>query len=155
MPEPEAKIAKILFRFYSDILEQEMEETIWAIVADESRGHYQLDSIPFYVSNIATDDIVYAEYDDTEEMLMYRETIQPSGNSTIWVVVTNEDVDIDEVRAVFDELDCLSEPLSNRFFAMEVKAQTNYLHVKDKLNALKAEGQIDYTEPCLSKQHQY
>ena len=155
MPEPEAKTAKILFRFYSDILEQEMEETIWAIVADESRGHYQLDSIPFYVSNIATDDIVYAEYDDTEEMLMYRETIQPSGNSTIWVVVTNEDVDIDEVRAQFDELDCLSEPLSNRFFAMEVKAQTNYLHVKDKLNVLKAEGQIDYTESCLSEQHQY
>jgi len=31
MPESEAKIAKILFRFYSDILEQEMEETIWAI----------------------------------------------------------------------------------------------------------------------------
>lgn len=155
MTESGKKAVKILFRFYSDILEQDMEETIWGIVADETKGHYQLDSIPFYVSNIATDDIVHAAYDDTEETLTYQELIQPSGNSIIWVVVTDDDTDIDEIRALFDELDCLSEALSNRFFAMEVKAQTNYLHIRNKLNELKAEKLIDYTEACLSAQHQY
>lgn len=155
MEEPTTKAVQILFRFYSDILEQEMVETIWGIVIDENLGHYQLDSIPFYVSSIATDDIVFAEYDDAEEMLTYRETMKPSGNSTIWVVITDEDTDIDDIRALFDELDCLSETLSNRFFAMEVRAQTNYLHVRNKLNELKTEKLIDYTEPCLSAQHQY
>src|SRR5215212_2664421 len=114
MDELQHKAVKILFRFYNDFLEQEMVETIWAIVADENLGHYQLDSIPFYASNIATDDIVHAEYDDDEEMLAYREIVQPSGNSTVWIVITNEDTDIDEVRAMFDNLGCLSEALSNR-----------------------------------------
>lgn len=155
MAEPESKAFQILFHFYSEVLEQEMEETIWGIVIDENLGYYQLDSIPFYVASIATDDIVFAEYDDTEEMLLYKETIRSSGNSIIWVVVTDDDTDIDEIRILFEELDCLSETLSNRFFAMEVKAQTNYLHVRDKLNELKSEGLIDYTEPCLSAQHQY
>jgi hypothetical protein len=155
MTQPEAKAVQILFHFYSDILEQEMEETIWGVVADENNGYYQLDSIPFYVNNVATDDLVHAEYDDTEEMLSYSETIQPSGNSTIWVVITDDDTDIDDIRTLFDKLDCLSEALSNRFFAMEIKAQTNYLHVRNKLNELKSEGLIDYSEPCLSAQHQY
>lgn len=155
MTAPVEKASKILFRFHSDILDQEMEETIWGIVVDEALGHYQLDSIPFYATNIATDDIVHAEYDDAEEMLTYRETIKPSGNSTIWVVVTDEDTDIDEVRAIFDEMKCLSEALSNRFFAMEVKAEINYLHIRNKLNELKAEKLIDYTEPCLSAEHRY
>jgi peptide deformylase len=38
---------------------------------------------------------------------------------------------------------------------MEVKAETNYLVIKDKLNELKAEGMIEYMEGCLSVNHQY
>lgn len=155
MDDFQNKAAKILFRFYSEVLEQEMEETIWGIEVNKDLGHYQLDSIPFYVSSIATDDIVLAEYDDTEEMLLYKEIIRSSGNSIIWVVITDDDTDIDDIKTIFEELDCLSEALSNRFFAMEVKAQTNYLHVRDRLNELKSEGLIDYTEPCLSAEHQY
>ena len=151
----EEKKVRILFRFHSEILEEDMEETIWADIANENLGHYKLDSIPFYVPYVATDDVVYAEYDDSEEMLVYQETVEASGNSTIWVVMTREDADIDEIRESFQDLDCLSDAISNHFFTMEVKAETNYLIIKNKLNELKAEGLIDYTEGCLSVNHQY
>ncbi len=151
----EEKKVRILFRFYSEILEEDMEETIWADTTNENLGHYKLDSIPFYVPYIATDDIVHAAYDDDEEMLVYQETVEASGNSTIWVVITKENVSADELQETFYDLGCLSDAISNQFFTMEVKAETNYLIVKDKLNELKAGGMIDYTEGCLSVNHQY
>ena|SRR5438270_1115536 len=149
------KQVEILFRSYSDILEQDVAETIWADVVDADMGYYKLYSIPLYTSAIASDDVVRAEWDDDEVMLTYRETITPSGNSTIWVVVVDDDTDIEEIRKEFFELDCLSDALSNRYFAMEVKATTNYLLIKNKLNTLKAQKLIDYAEACVSARHQY
>jgi hypothetical protein len=132
-----------------------MEETMWADVLNANLGHYKLDSIPFYVPYIATDDVVYAEYNDEEEMLLYQETIQASGNSTIWVVITSEKTNAEEIREAFYNMDCLNDAISDLFFAMEVKAETNYLVIKNKLNELKAQGMIDYMEACLSVNHQY
>ena len=151
----EEKKVRILFRFYSDLLEQDMEETIWADIVNANLGHYRLDSIPFYVPFIATDDIVHAEYNNDEEMLLYDETVQPSGNSTLWVVITSEDSNVEDIRERFYEMGCLSDSLSYHFFTMEVKAETNYHVIKNKLNELKAEGIIDYMEGCLSVNHQY
>jgi hypothetical protein len=127
---------------------------MWAEVIDLAKGLYKMESIPFYAS-IASDDIVFAEYDDAEEMLTYRETIQPSGNSTVWVVVISDATDINDVIDELDELDCVSEAISDRYFAMEVKGETNYLRVRDKLNELKSNKLIDYFEACLSVRHQY
>ena len=149
------KEARILFKFYSEVMEQEMEETMWAIPVDEARGYYQLDSLPFYVPFVATDDIVQAEWDEEEEMLTYRQTIQPSGNSSIWVVITDADIDIDDIRYQFHELGCLSEALSDNYFSMEVRADANYLLIRNHLNKLKSEGILDFTEPYLSEKHQY
>lgn len=151
----DGKKVKILFKFYSNLLEEDMEETIWADIVNANLGHYQLDSIPFYVPFIATDDVVHAEYDDAEEMLLFKETVKPSGNSTLWIVITKETADIDEIRDLFSELDCISDSISKNYFAMEVKAETNYLIIKNKLNELKAEGIIEYVEGCLSARHQY
>ena len=146
---------KILFRFYSEVLEQETVETMLAETLNEELGHYKLDSIPCYVPSVAADDIVHALYDDDEEMLKFVEIVEPSGNSNVWVVIINDDADITAIRDVFSEMDCLSEALSDRFFSMEIKAATNYLKIKNKLNELTSEGIIDYSEPCLSEAHQY
>ncbi|MES1221742.1 MAG: DUF4265 domain-containing protein [Bacteroidota bacterium] len=146
---------KILFRFYSEILEQETVETMWAESINEELGHYKIDSIPFYVPSVATDDIVYALYDDDEEMLKFIEIVSPSGNSNVWVVIVDDETDITEIQEFFAEMDCPSEAISDRFFSMEIKAATNYLKVKDKLNELTNEGIIGYSESCLSEQHQY
>lgn len=151
----EQEYRRILFRFYSDILEQETVETLWAVPVDESLNHYRIDSIPFYVSFIASDDIVSAEFDHDEEMLTYRETIERSGNSIVWVVLLNESVDMEDVQQIFYDLDCESEGISDKYFALEIKAATNYLKIRDQLNQLRSSGIIDFAEPNLSEQHQY
>jgi Domain of unknown function (DUF4265) len=155
MPQSGAAQVKILFRFFSEVLEQETVETIWAETVNPSLGHYQLDSIPFYAPGLATDDIVHAEYDDAEEMLTFRELVKASGNSNIWVVIIDDKTMIDDVRDIFFDLECISEALGDRYFALEIKASSNYFRIRDKLNKLKADGIIDYAEACLSDEHQY
>jgi len=49
---------KILFRFHSDVLDEETVETMWATIVDKDKGFYKLDSIPFYAPLVASDDIV-------------------------------------------------------------------------------------------------
>lgn len=146
---------KILFRFYSDVLEKETAETLWAIPVDKDLNHYRIDSIPFYASMVASDDIVHAQYDDEEGMLTFSEIIERSGNSIIWIVITNDETDIEEIQQQLFELGCDSESLSEEYFALEVLAEANYLKIRDKLNQLRSEGLIDYAEPNLSEKHQY
>ena len=76
---------KILFRFFSNLLDEWTVETMWAETVDSEKGLYKLSNIPFYAS-ASCDDIVFAEYDKDEERLTYRKTIEHSGNSTIQVV---------------------------------------------------------------------
>lgn len=151
----EDKAVKILFKFFSNLLDMDMEETIWAIIEDQALDYYKIDSIPYYVTALATDDIVHAEYDDEEEMLTYRNMVKESGNSTIWVVVIDDAIDIEDVQQAFFDIGCESASLSDRFFTMEVKAEINYLKIKDKLNSLKSAKTVDYVEACLSEVHRY
>jgi hypothetical protein len=146
---------KILFRFYSDVLEQETVETMWADIVDEEKGLYKLDSIPFYAPLIASDDVVFAEYDGDELMLTYRETIEFSGNSTVWVVIMNKSTNINDIRKVFEMMGCVSEKINEAYFAMEIPANVDYKVIKQKLKEFEQEEVIGYSEPCLSNLHQY
>ncbi len=85
MTETNNNSVKILFRYHSSVLDEWTVETMWADVVDEDKGFYKLDSIPFYGPLVASDDIIFAEYDKDEERLTYRETIENSGNSIVTV----------------------------------------------------------------------
>lgn len=143
---------KILFRFYSDVLEEETMETMWAEIIDQEKGLYKIDNIPFYAS-IAADDIVFAEYDKNEEMLTYRETVDFSGNSTVQVVRMDEHVEINELREIFKSLNCETETLNESYFVMNIPANLEYRLVKAELKRLQEKGMIAYAEPCLSEKH--
>ncbi len=144
---------KILFRYYSNVLEQETVETMWATIVDKDKGLYKLDNIPFYGPVVASDDIVFAEYDETEEMLTYRRTVEHSGNSIIQVVLMDKSKDINDIRKIFEGLDCISEKVNDGYFAMEVLFDKDYKPIKQKLTELEDEGTIGYAEPCLSEKH--
>lgn len=146
---------KILFRFYSDVTDEWMVETMWAIVIDEKKGLYKIDNIPFHVPILASDDIVLAEFDVDEEILTYRETVQYSGNSTIWVVRMDKERNLQELRSIFKAFGCPSEGFSDGYFAMEVPAVVDYTPVRAKLMELEKQGVIGYAEPLLSEYHQY
>lgn len=147
---------KILFKFFSNILDEWTVETIWAETVDAEKGLYKLANIPFYAS-VSCDDIVYAEYDEDEdeERLTYRKTVEHSGNSTIQVIVTGENIAANDLRVIFNSLGCESEKFNDGYFVMEVPANLDYQPIREKLAELEDQEKISYAEPNLAKNHWY
>lgn len=144
---------KILFRYHSSVLDEWTVETMWAEIIDKEKGLYKLNNIPFYGPLVASDDIIFAEYDDDEQMLTYRETVQNSGNSIVTVVLMDQTSDVNSIRDIFKDLGCISESVNDAYFSMEVPADNNYFPIKQKLTELEGKGTIGYAEPCLSGIH--
>jgi len=90
MTQTQDNSVKILFRYYSSVLDEWVVETMWAEIIDAEKGLYKLDSIPFYGTLVASDDIIFAEYDNDEERLTYRRTVENSGNSIVTVVIMDK-----------------------------------------------------------------
>jgi hypothetical protein len=144
---------KVLFRYYSDVLEEETVETMWAETIDEENGIYKLDSIPFYGPLIATDDIFYAEFDENEGGLTFREVVEYSGNSIVQVVITEESFNKEILRDELRDLNCLSEGLNDTFFSVEILEAIDYKAIKSLLDNYEDKGIISYAEPILSVKH--
>ena len=145
---------KILFKYYSDVLEELTVETMWAEIIDEKNGIYKLDNIPFYGPLIATGDEFYAEFDDLERMLTYRRTTKYSGNSIVLVSITSEGLDKEIIRDQFKLLNCMSEGANDAYFSMEILEATDYAAIKNILDEYEQDGILAYAEPCLSEKHQ-
>jgi hypothetical protein len=154
MPQTDDSFVKILFRFYSNVLDQWTVETMWAVVVDKDKGLYKIDNIPFYAA-IASGDIVFAAYDDSEEMLTYRETVEYSGNSTIQVVIMDKAVMTDTVRQAFTDLGCFSEKYTDGYFVLEIPGNADYQPIGERLLDYLEKGTIDFAEPWLSDKHIY
>lgn len=144
---------KILFRYYSDLLEETVVETMWAEIIDLEKGLFKLDNIPFFGPLIATDDLFYAEYDENEKRLVYRETIESFGNSIIQVIILEKGFDKEIIREKLSAINCLSEVLNETLFAVEVMRDVDYSLVKNILSEYESQEIIDFAEPCLSDKH--
>jgi hypothetical protein len=149
----ETKHEKIIFRFYSELFDKEIEESLWAFELDKENRLYQLDSIPIYVPLIASNDIVFADLDATTNELIYNKTISYSGHSTIQVILADESRDLEEIRETFSKLRCISEKVNDTFFVLDVPDDVNYEIIKAELDELEADEIIEYAEPSLSEQH--
>jgi len=88
-------------------------------------------------------------------MLTYIETIEYSGNSLVQVVIMGKSIATNDIRDIFNSLDCKSEKFKEGYFVIEVLADKQYEPIKQKLSELQDKGIIDYAEPVLSEQHQY
>ncbi|MBF4515925.1 DUF4265 domain-containing protein [Flavobacterium sp. ANB] len=144
---------KILFRYYSDLLEDTVVETMWGEIIDLEKGYFKLDNIPFFGPLIATDDIFFAEYDETEQTLVYRKTIESFGNSILQVVILEKGFDKEIIREKLKEINCLSEGLNDTLFAVEVVREIDYSIVKSILLEYESISVIEFAEPCLSEKH--
>ncbi|OOV13197.1 DUF4265 domain-containing protein [Flavobacterium sp. LM4] len=144
---------KILFRYYSDLLEDTVVETMWAEIIDLEKGYFKLDNIPFFGPLIATEDIFFAEYDEDEERLVYRKTIESFGNSILQVVILEKGFDKEIIREELKLINCASESLNETLFAVEVAKDTDYSIVKDLLSQYELQEIIEFAEPCLSEKH--
>lgn len=149
------KSVKILFRFYSDILDAETSETLAAEAIEPEFGYFILTSLSFYAPKIALGDIVWAEYNIADEMLVYRKTVTHSGNSTIHAIVLNKECDVDAIIAVFELSGCMTDKLNDKYFVFSVPAAVDYTPLKSRLDELQNQKVIDYAESCLADGHQY
>jgi hypothetical protein len=153
MHRPHSNMVKIAFHFYSDVLDQEAIEKMWALVIDERFGLYKLDSIPFYAQSLAVGDTIIASYDESGKELTFQNVIKFSGHSTIQVVILDKSVNTDAVRSVFHELGCGSEKQFERYFSLDIPPGISYNIVREKLSEMEEKGMISYAEACVSDQH--
>jgi hypothetical protein len=152
---PEDNSVKILFRFYSDILDQETSETLFGKVVNKEFGYYKIDKIPFYAPKLAIGDTVWAEHNQREGMLTYRKTVQHSGNSTVQVIIIDGGNEVDTICGIFENMGCRSAQLNPKYLALEVPAELDYFPVKLRLDKLAKDGIIGYAESCLSGKHKF
>lgn len=153
MSHQEPELVKVLFRYHSNVLDEETVETMWAKTINSKKGIYQLDSIPFYGPIIAPNDTFIAKYLDNKQMLTFQEIIEYSGNSVVLVSITNEETDKKTIREKFKSLNCESEGLNDSYFAMEIPQKVNYKIVKSILEEYENNDIFHYAEPCLSDKH--
>lgn len=144
---------KILFNFHSDIFDEQMVETVWADKVHQEKGFYKIDNIPFYIPLVASEDIVFAEFDETEQMLTYRKTIEYSGRTVVQVVIMDKTVETNTIRDIFFKLGCESEKANEGYFSMEIPANLDYKPIKKELDRMENSEIIGYAEPTISDKH--
>jgi hypothetical protein len=144
---------KILFKYYSDFLEDQVTETMWAEIIDLEKGYFKLDNIPFFGPLIATGDVFIAEFDENEQRFVYKETIETSGNSIVQVVILEKEFDREIIRTKLSEINCESEGMNDTLFAAEIPLKVDYSEAQSILNEYAELGVIDFAEPCLSDKH--
>ncbi|WP_370455608.1 DUF4265 domain-containing protein [Flavobacterium sp. LC2016-23] len=120
---------------------------------DLEKGIFKLDNIPFFGPMIATEDVFFAEYDEKEERLTYRETIETSGNSIVQIIIIEKGFDKEIIREKLKEINCESEGMNETLFAVEVTKEVDYSFVRSILEEYRELSVIDYGEPSLSDKH--
>jgi hypothetical protein len=67
---------------YYDIDKELATESVWA---EKENNYYRIKNIPFFVPNIAYDDLISVE--EYEDGLFFDDIIDRSGNSTLQIII--------------------------------------------------------------------
>lgn len=67
--------------------------------------------------------------------------------------MTDKQIDVETIREEFKGMNCTSEKLNDSYFAMEILASTDYSLIQQRLESLKSDCTLEYSEPCLSEKH--
>jgi hypothetical protein len=135
---------KVKFVYYD--LEGNLEvESIWT---HKEGDYFRIKNIPFFTPNIAYDDLISAENDDGE--LFYDDIIEESGNSTIQIIIFNEQ-DVKDVASKLEILSCGWEGSHLKcYISVNVPKKVNYFNVKKYLDEMASENKLDYKEACIA-----
>ena len=137
---------KILF-VYTDKNEESTSYKIESLWASKEANYYKIDNIPFYVNNIALEDIINVEFDPEENALYFEELITPSGNSVVRIIPFNES-DIELIGNELVALGCEWESLKNHnLISVHIPKYISYKKIKEYLESGK--DRFDYQEACL------
>jgi len=147
------KTKEILFRFHSNLFDEEITEAITCEVIDLDSGIYRVHGVPFYAPMVAPDDLIHATFNADEGTTTYEQTTEHSGSSVVQIVKLDAETDMMEIIQLFKEKSCRIERYTENYFAMEVHYDQDYAPVKEKFEALENEQIASYAEPTLSEKH--
>jgi glutamate mutase epsilon subunit len=123
-------------------------ERVWA---EKNGENYRIVNVPFFASNIAYGDIVSVE--DDNGMLYFDELIEPSGHSTIQMIVYDKR-NVEEIGKQLVDLGCDWEGSHlEGYISVDVPVMVSYSPVKKYLEDGFLRKKWDYKEACLS--HKY
>lgn len=135
---------KVIFVYKEEGSNEYGVESLWCTKQEE---YYCVDNIPFYAKNIAINDIIKVEYDESDGKLYFEDIIKTSGNSVIRVLV-KEKKDIKQLGELIETWACNWESFDERcLMSIDVPKDVNYKLVLSKIrdNPLI----IDYQEACI------
>ncbi|MEL7423507.1 MAG: DUF4265 domain-containing protein [Bacteroidota bacterium] len=153
MEETKDQVA-VVFKYHSPVLDEPVEEELWAKPIDASAGSYELISIPFYGLPLATADHFEAQVNAEDGRLTYQNTLRNSGNSVVVVALVQDDSDHTPIREKLSALGCRSEILNAHYFVAEVPKTVFYGPVRDLLNDYEDQDVAEFAESRLSAKHQ-
>jgi hypothetical protein len=109
--------------------EKKEYESIWSIKQKDDL--YKIDNIPFYVKNIALNDIVSAYFEN--DFFYFKELIQESGHSTIQIIFFESEV-IESIVQDLKQMGCQLEGSDlPRYYSMDVPFQLDYSNISKYL----------------------
>ena len=140
----DAEHVKILFSFEEN--GSMHVEGIWAVpVADG----YKVDNIPFYVREVAYEDVISVDI-DTDGALHFKALVTASGHSTVRLWFANEE-DVIGVRESLRNMGCSSEVDLARLVAVDIPPSIPYERIRVYLDKLESEAVLEYEEACLGQ----
>lgn len=137
--------------FVQSMGEDEYEiESLWCT---QDGDNYVIDNIPFVAKNISSGDVIKVEYVEEENAYYFEEIVEPSGNSTIRVLVDDVEL-ITSIRESLSSLGCESEAfLSRKLIAVNVPKDIDYRPIRTFLDKGEQDNKWEYQESCLA--HEY
>ena len=130
----------------------------WMWASRVSNFTFKIDNIPFFAKLIACGDIVAAE--QTADGLIFKELIQPSGHSTLRVIIHRGDQNdrqlqilVEKIRKILQEMGCSTE-LSHipSLIAVDIPSELDYQSIAKFLMEKEDEGILGYEEACLASE---
>ena len=122
-------------------------ETLWVTEAGE--GKFRIDSIPFFVPDIAIGDLVAGEMDH-ENVLQFSRKLEEGGHSTIHAILTDDDTG----PAIKEELKRAGCRIENSpwpsLFSIDVPGSEVLAEAHRILDGHAAADEIEYEDACLS-----
>lgn len=136
--------SKVLLTYKDDEGKYQVE-SVWAT---KQGDYYRIDNIPFFAPNIALGDLVGVEKDEGE--LHFDKLVQPSGHSTIQMVIFEESKVL-QVGSELVKLGCTWEGSHiKKLISVDVPKDIDYSVIKNYLDKGENEKHWSYKESCLA-----
>ncbi len=155
MDEPE-KMVKVGFKLDRDADDYPPADWEWMWASRVGDSTFKIDNIPFFAKLISSGDIVAATQTNTG--LIFQKLVQPSGHSTVRVVILREGRNDEQVGAAVKDIrqslramGCSTE-LSHlpNLIAVDIPPEVNYRVVSEFLSQKEQDGLLEYEEACLA-----